>query len=80
MDIIIALLIGAVIGWIASALVGSGGGLLWDIVVGIVGSILGHYLAPMLGIAATSTLAYYAVSVGGAVLLIVILRGLGFAR
>ncbi len=80
MEIVIALLIGAVIGWIASALAGTGGGLLWDIVVGILGSMLGHYLAPRLGIAATSTLAYYAVSVGGAVLLIVILRALRIAR
>jgi uncharacterized membrane protein YeaQ/YmgE (transglycosylase-associated protein family) len=80
MGILIALLIGAIIGWVASVLAGSGGGLLWDIVVGVVGSILGHYLAPMIGIAETSTLAYYAVSVGGAVLLIVILRALGIAR
>jgi len=82
MGIVIALLIGAVIGWLAGALMGTGGqmGLLWNIVVGIVGSILGHYLAPMIGITETSTIAYYAVSVGGAVLLIVILRALGIFR
>ena len=82
MDIVIALLIGAVIGWIASALMGTEGqtGLIGNIVVGIVGAMLGHFLAPKLGIADGSTLVHYAISVGGAVLLLIILRALGIFR
>ena len=82
MEILLALLIGGIIGWIASALMGTDGqmGLIANIVVGIVGSMLGHFLAPQLGIAETSTLIHYAVAVGGAVLLIIILRAVGVFR
>ncbi len=45
MEIIITLIIGAVVGWLASALVDSdNGGLLLDIIIGIVGGYLGYYL------------------------------------
>jgi uncharacterized membrane protein YeaQ/YmgE (transglycosylase-associated protein family) len=82
MEIVWALLVGAVIGWVAGILMKTEGqqGLLMNIVIGIVGSILGHFLAPKLGIGATSDLGRIAVSLGGAVLLIVILRALRVLR
>jgi len=49
--IIIALIIGALAGWIAGQVVKGGGfGLIGDIIVGIVGSIIAGYLFPHLGI------------------------------
>lgn len=52
MNILIWLVLGAVAGWIAGLLMkGAGFGLIGNIVVGIVGSFLGGYLAGFFGIA-----------------------------
>jgi len=76
MDLIIFLVIGGVIGWVGSLVMGTNAqmGLIANIVVGIVGSGLGGWLAPKLGISAGGGVMQYAVAVGGAVLLIVILK------
>ena len=44
MDLIIWIIFGAFVGWAAGRVMGTGGGLLWDIVVGIVGSVIGGFL------------------------------------
>lgn len=44
MSLIIILVIGAVVGWLASMIMRSGGGILFDIVVGIVGALIAGYL------------------------------------
>jgi uncharacterized membrane protein YeaQ/YmgE (transglycosylase-associated protein family) len=44
MGLIIILLVGAVVGWLAGLIVRSGGGLLFDIVVGIVGALIAGWL------------------------------------
>jgi uncharacterized membrane protein YeaQ/YmgE (transglycosylase-associated protein family) len=49
--ILIWLVIGAVAGWLAGQLISGGGfGLIGDIVVGIVGSLIAGYLLPLIGI------------------------------
>jgi uncharacterized membrane protein YeaQ/YmgE (transglycosylase-associated protein family) len=54
--LIIALVIGAIAGWLAGLLVqGTGFGLLGDIVVGIVGAMITSSLFPKLGIGLTSS-------------------------
>lgn len=51
MDLLYTLLIGAVAGWLAGQLWKGGGfGLLWNIVLGIVGSFVGGWLLGKLGI------------------------------
>jgi len=77
MGIVLFLIVGAIIGWVASLIMGTNQSLLWNIIVGIVGSGLGGWLAPKLGIKAEKTAAVWAVAVGGAVVLILILRVLG---
>jgi len=77
MGIILFLLVGAVIGWAASLIMGTNQGLLWNIIVGVCGSGLGGWLAPKLGIKAEKPAAVWAVAIGGAVLFIGILRVLG---
>jgi uncharacterized membrane protein YeaQ/YmgE (transglycosylase-associated protein family) len=52
-------------------------GLLGNIFIGIIGSALGHHLADRIGLAAYGPVARLALSVGGAALLIGILRFLG---
>jgi len=50
-SLLILLLVGAVVGWLAGVIVrGYGFGLLGNIVVGIIGAFLAGWLLPMLGI------------------------------
>ena len=76
MDILVTLIIGGVVGWIASLLMKTDAqmGLIANILVGIVGSFLGFWLAGALGIAASGSIARWIVAVVGAMLLIGILK------
>ncbi len=78
MELIIALVVGGVIGWLASLVMKANSqmGLIGNVVVGIVGSGLGHWIAPKLGIAGGSVVQWL-VAIGGAALLIFILKVLG---
>jgi uncharacterized membrane protein YeaQ/YmgE (transglycosylase-associated protein family) len=50
-EIVIWLVIGAIAGWLASHLIKGGGyGLIGDVAVGIVGSVIAGYLLPQIGI------------------------------
>jgi uncharacterized membrane protein YeaQ/YmgE (transglycosylase-associated protein family) len=55
-------------------------GLIANVLVGIVGSVLGSWLAGALGLHATSRFVAYAIMVGGAVLLIALLKALRVYR
>ena len=44
MNIIIILIVGALVGWVAGMIMRSGGGLIFDIVVGIVGALIAGFL------------------------------------
>ena len=51
MGIIVFIIVGAIAGFAASkVLSGKGMGLLWDVVVGIVGAFLGGWLASLVGL------------------------------
>ncbi|MCR5763887.1 MAG: GlsB/YeaQ/YmgE family stress response membrane protein [Treponema sp.] len=71
--LIIQILIGAFIGWLACLFMKSAHGFWMSCLLGIVGSALGHWLAGFLRIQA-SGLAGFVVSVAGACLLIAIVR------
>ena len=49
MGILLWIVFGGLVGWIASMLMGSKGGLVWDIVVGIIGAVLGGWIMSLLG-------------------------------
>jgi uncharacterized membrane protein YeaQ/YmgE (transglycosylase-associated protein family) len=78
MDLIIWLVIGGVIGWLASIVMKTNAqmGLIANVIVGIVGAALGGWLAGALGIAAGGAMTYV-IALVGAVVLIAILRALG---
>jgi uncharacterized membrane protein YeaQ/YmgE (transglycosylase-associated protein family) len=82
MSFIVAIIVGGIIGWLASLIMKTAAqmGLLANIIVGIVGSVLGHWGAGALGIAAFGSLGSFIISLLGAVLLIVILRAVGVFR
>ena len=79
MGFIVAIIIGGVIGWLASLIMKTNAqmGLIANIVVGVVGSLIGQWAAGALGIAAAGTLASWLMSLVGAVVLIAILRAVG---
>jgi len=75
MDLLWFILIGLIAGWLASAIVGGGFGLVGDIVVGIVGSFLGGFLFRTFGVSAGGgTLGSIIVATVGAIVLILLLR------
>ena len=75
MEIVWFLLIGLVAGWLASVIMGSGGyGVLGDIIVGIVGALIGGYVFRLLGIGTYGLLGAIITATVGAILLIALLR------
>lgn len=76
MQILIAIIVGGVIGWLASMLMKTQRqmGILANIIVGIVGSALGNVLFGALGLFAGSPVGQIVVGVTGAVLLIAFLK------
>jgi uncharacterized membrane protein YeaQ/YmgE (transglycosylase-associated protein family) len=81
MNIIIWLIVGGIIGWLASVIMKRDAqqGLILNIVVGIVGSFLGGFLlAPMLGSGTANTGDFSVVgllaSLGGAVILLLLVN------
>ena len=82
--LLVILLVGLVAGFAAShVMAGRGFGLIGDVVVGIVGALLGAWLFGLVGIVAGSLLAQIIIAFLGACILIGIVRlvaGAGFAR
>lgn len=68
-------LIGILAGWIAGKITkGSGFGLLGDLVVGVVGSLLGSFIFGLLGLGAYTLLGRLVVAVVGAIVLLWLIR------
>ncbi len=82
MDWIISLIIGGVVGWLASFVMKTNAqmGIIANVLIGVLGSSLGYWIAGMLGIVATGGLLRFAIAVAGASLLIFILGKLGVFR
>jgi len=78
-NFVIWLIAGAIVGWVASSLMGQREGLLLNIVIGIVGAfVAGYLLTPLFGIPTINqnvfSLPAFLVSVGGAVILLAVVR------
>lgn len=82
MSLIITLIVGGLVGWLASIIMKTNAqmGLIANVLVGVVGSMLGYWLAGLLGIAPAGGILRFLIAIGGAVLLIFILRKLGVFR
>lgn len=76
---IVTLVVGGVIGWLASILMKTNQqmGIIANVIVGIIGSSLGFWLAGALGLAAYGPIASWVVAVAGAAILIYVLKALG---
>jgi uncharacterized membrane protein YeaQ/YmgE (transglycosylase-associated protein family) len=83
MGLIVTLIVGGLVGWVASILMKTNAqmGILANVIVGVVGSLLGSFLASTLGFRAQSAPVSWVVAILGAAVLIAILRALGvFSR
>ena len=82
MNWIVFLIVGGLIGWVGSLIMKTDAqmGLIGNILIGIIGSLLGHWIAGALGIAAAGGILRFLIALGGAVLLIAILRAFGAFR
>ncbi|HET9767094.1 MAG TPA: GlsB/YeaQ/YmgE family stress response membrane protein [Thermoanaerobaculia bacterium] len=75
MDIIITLIIGGVVGWLGSLIMKTNAqmGIIANVIVGIIGSFLGFWLAGQLGIGGGAVVRWI-IAILGAVVLIAILK------
>jgi len=82
MGLIWALIIGGIVGWIASMFMKTNAqmGLVANVLVGVVGSMLGFWAAGLLGLAPSGGIVRFIVSIAGAALLIFILQKLGIFK
>jgi uncharacterized membrane protein YeaQ/YmgE (transglycosylase-associated protein family) len=78
MSILIWIIFGAIVGLIASEIMGTSEGLIMDIILGVVGSVLGGWLVSFFGKAGVSGFNLYSflVAIFGAVVLIAIVRAI----
>jgi uncharacterized membrane protein YeaQ/YmgE (transglycosylase-associated protein family) len=76
---IVTIIIGGIIGWLASIVMKTNAqmGLIANVLVGVVGSVLGAWLAGLVGVPATSAVVGYVISIVGAAILIGILKAVG---
>jgi uncharacterized membrane protein YeaQ/YmgE (transglycosylase-associated protein family) len=82
MGFIFSLIVGGIVGWLASILMKTNAqmGLVANVLVGVVGSMLGFWIAGLLGLAAGGMVVRLLVSIVGAALLIFILQKLGLFK
>jgi uncharacterized membrane protein YeaQ/YmgE (transglycosylase-associated protein family) len=75
MSLIVFIIVGAIAGFLAGkVMTGHGLGLIWDIVVGILGAFLGGWLAGLVGIDVTNIVVELLVAFVGAVILLFLFR------
>lgn len=75
MSIIYFLLVGLIAGWLAGKIMkGSGYGVVGDIVVGILGAIIGGYIFSALSLAAGGLIGSIVMALVGAIVLIFVVR------
>jgi len=73
--LIVFLFIGGLIGWIAGLIIrGRGFGILGDIVIGIVGAMLGGWMAEVIGLSINSSLGEFLMAIVGALVLVGLTR------
>jgi uncharacterized membrane protein YeaQ/YmgE (transglycosylase-associated protein family) len=79
MNLIISLVIGGIVGWLASIVMKTNAQMGWiaNVVVGVVGSLLGGWIAGMLGLGPSGGVMQFVVAIAGAALLIFLLRAVG---
>lgn len=81
MSLLIYIIFGGLVGWVASMLMGTDGqqGILLNVVVGVVGAALGSWIFSLLGLGGSITgfnIGSFVVALAGAMVLIAIVKAL----
>jgi len=78
MGILLWIIFGAIVGWVASMIMGTSEGLVLDIVLGIVGAVLGGWLMSFFGQSGVTGFNLYSflVAIFGAIVLIAVVKAL----
>jgi uncharacterized membrane protein YeaQ/YmgE (transglycosylase-associated protein family) len=79
MNWIVTIIVGGVVGWLASILMKTNAqmGIIANVLVGIVGSALGFWVAGLMGLLAAGPIIGWIIAVLGAALLIFLLKAIG---
>jgi uncharacterized membrane protein YeaQ/YmgE (transglycosylase-associated protein family) len=82
MELLIWIVFGGIVGWIASMIMGTGEGVLGNIVVGVVGAVLGGFIMNAFGQAGVTGFNFYSffVAILGSVILLWIYRAFTHRR
>ena len=82
MSWIISLILGGIVGYLASIVMKTNAqmGLIANVAVGVAGSLLGFWIAGLLGLDPAGGIARFLIALAGAAALILILGKLGFFR
>ena len=83
MGIVAWVVLGLVAGYVASLLVNSrGAGLITDVVLGVVGAVVGGFIAGLAGFAGISGINFYSllIAIGGAVVVLLLYHALSRPR
>jgi uncharacterized membrane protein YeaQ/YmgE (transglycosylase-associated protein family) len=82
MNWLVTIVVGGLVGWLGSLVMKTDMqmGLIANVIVGIIGSSLGFWLAGVLGLSASGPIMGWVVAVCGAALLILILKMLGIIK
>lgn len=82
MEWLVTIVVGGIVGWLGSLAMKTNAqmGILANVVVGIIGSSLGFWLAGVLGLAASGPVIRWVVAVVGAAVLIGLLKVLGIFK
>ncbi|MCL7979245.1 MAG: GlsB/YeaQ/YmgE family stress response membrane protein [marine benthic group bacterium] len=82
MNWLVTIVIGGIVGWLGSLVMKTDMqmGLIANVIVGIIGSSLGYWLAGVLGLSATGPIMGWVIAVAGAALFIVVLKMLGIVK
>jgi uncharacterized membrane protein YeaQ/YmgE (transglycosylase-associated protein family) len=76
MNILITIILGGIVGWLGSLIMKTNAqmGILANVIVGIIGSFLGFWLAGQIGLGAGGDVGRWLIAVVGAIILIAILK------
>ncbi|MCR5685079.1 MAG: GlsB/YeaQ/YmgE family stress response membrane protein [Lachnospiraceae bacterium] len=73
-SLIITVLVGALCGWLASYIMKSEGSLLWYIIMGVIGGVVGNIVFGLFGIGANNIIGRVLVGVVGTCIVIAVYR------
>jgi uncharacterized membrane protein YeaQ/YmgE (transglycosylase-associated protein family) len=76
LSLLVTIIIGGIVGWLASIVMKTNAqmGLIANVLVGIVGSALGHWVFGLLGLTALGSIGRWITAILGAMILIFILK------